>query len=143
MPDERCKKNQALSARTIDCPQNYPQGPGDHFPGSFKDLMRLVDGMTKDASSETSAWPPERVHCVTWHVARPPGVHHLATPNYSYEKRQRELAKKRRAEEKRLRKTNKSGEAGDHEPASDSADAPDSQTSLEQSPATPESSLPK
>jgi len=31
---------------------------------------------------------------------RPP----LATPNYSYEKRQRELAKKRKAEEKRQRK---------------------------------------
>ncbi len=29
---------------------------------------------------------------------------HLATPNYSYEKRQRELAKKRKAEEKRQRK---------------------------------------
>jgi hypothetical protein len=28
----------------------------------------------------------------------------LATPNYSYEKRQRELAKKRKAEEKRQRK---------------------------------------
>jgi hypothetical protein len=37
----------------------------------------------------------------------------LATPNYSYEKRQRELAKKRKAEEKRQRKTNKSGEPGD------------------------------
>lgn len=29
----------------------------------------------------------------------------LATPNYSYEKRQRELAKKRKAEEKRNKKT--------------------------------------
>jgi len=28
----------------------------------------------------------------------------LATPNYSYEKRQRELAKKRKAEEKRQKK---------------------------------------
>jgi len=28
----------------------------------------------------------------------------LATPNYAYEKRQRELAKKRKAEEKRQRK---------------------------------------
>jgi hypothetical protein len=36
----------------------------------------------------------------------------LATPNYSYEKRQRELAKKRKAEEKRQRKINgKTGEA--------------------------------
>jgi hypothetical protein len=31
----------------------------------------------------------------------------LATPNYSYEKRQRELAKKRKAEEKRQRKINR------------------------------------
>lgn len=30
----------------------------------------------------------------------------MATPNYSYEKRQRELAKKRKTEEKRNRKTN-------------------------------------
>ena len=29
---------------------------------------------------------------------------HLAAPNYSYEKRQRELAKKRKAEDKRQRK---------------------------------------
>lgn len=31
----------------------------------------------------------------------------MATPNYSYEKRQRELAKKRKTEEKRNRKTNR------------------------------------
>jgi hypothetical protein len=31
----------------------------------------------------------------------------LATPNYSYEKRQRELAKKRKVEEKRQRKVGK------------------------------------
>ncbi|MFN3862094.1 MAG: hypothetical protein ACK4R2_11570 [Roseateles sp.] len=38
----------------------------------------------------------------------------MATPNYSYEKRQRELAKKRKAEEKRQRKLNgKPAEAGD------------------------------
>ena len=30
----------------------------------------------------------------------------MATPNYGYEKRQRELAKKRKAEEKRQRKLN-------------------------------------
>jgi hypothetical protein len=45
----------------------------------------------------------------------------LATPNYSYEKRQRELAKKRKAEEKRQRK--QSGKEGDA-PAQ-----PDGQTS--------------
>ena len=33
-----------------------------------------------------------------------PGETHLASPNYSYEKRQRELAKKRKAEDKRQRK---------------------------------------
>ena len=39
----------------------------------------------------------------------------LATPNYSYEKRQRELAKKRKAEEKRQRKiSNKGSESGDN-----------------------------
>lgn len=39
---------------------------------------------------------------------RVPATHRrsaLATPNYSYEKRQRELAKKRKAEEKRQKKT--------------------------------------
>ena len=34
----------------------------------------------------------------------------MATPNYSYEKRQRELAKKRKAEEKRQKKIHKPGE---------------------------------
>ncbi|MFT7774846.1 hypothetical protein [Roseateles sp.] len=44
----------------------------------------------------------------------------MATPNYSYEKRQRELAKKRKAEEKRQRKLN-------GKPADDSTPAePDS-----------------
>ena len=33
----------------------------------------------------------------------------MATPNYSYEKRQRELAKKRKAEEKRQRKARGDG----------------------------------
>lgn len=38
----------------------------------------------------------------------------LATPNYSYEKRQRELAKKRKNEEKRQRKLNRpEGQAGE------------------------------
>jgi hypothetical protein len=36
----------------------------------------------------------------------------MATPNYSYEKRQRELAKKRKTEEKRNRKNNPSREDG-------------------------------
>ena len=36
----------------------------------------------------------------------------MATPNYSYEKRQRELAKKRKTEEKRQKKT-RPGEAAE------------------------------
>ena len=45
----------------------------------------------------------------------------LATPNYSYEKRQRELAKKRKAEEKRQKK---GGRVGDNDggPADNSTD---------------------
>jgi len=35
----------------------------------------------------------------------------LATPNYAYEKRQRELAKKRKAEEKRQRKQGRDQDA--------------------------------
>jgi hypothetical protein len=42
----------------------------------------------------------------------------MATPNYSYEKRQRELAKKRKTEEKRARKANPGREDGS-EPALD------------------------
>jgi hypothetical protein len=41
----------------------------------------------------------------------------LATPNYSYEKRQRELAKKRKAEEKRQRKLNPTRNEGEPAPA--------------------------
>lgn len=51
----------------------------------------------------------------------------MATPNYSYEKRQRELAKKRKKEEKALRKTQpKPGEGsapGDNEAPNDDATA--------------------
>jgi hypothetical protein len=40
----------------------------------------------------------------------------LAKPNYSYEKRQRDLAKKKKQEEKRARKMNKSpAESGEQE----------------------------
>ena len=48
----------------------------------------------------------------------------MATPNYSYEKRQRELAKKRKAEEKRQRKLSgkpDDGSAPDEQPADDEA----------------------
>ena len=55
---------------------------------------------------------------------------HLATPNYSYEKRQRELAKKRKAEEKRQRKiSGKPDEPqADGEAAADPAPPADPQT---------------
>lgn len=46
----------------------------------------------------------------------------MATPNYSYEKRQRELAKKRKKEEKLKRKAE--GKPDDGTPAEDGA-APD------------------
>ena len=50
----------------------------------------------------------------------------MATPNYSYEKRQRELAKKRKAEEKRQRKlSGKPDEPGSpDEPQADGEAAP-------------------
>jgi hypothetical protein len=35
--------------------------------------------------------------------------HHLAKPNYQFEKRQRDLAKKKKQEEKRLKKQEKTG----------------------------------
>jgi hypothetical protein len=55
----------------------------------------------------------------------------LATPNYSYEKRQRELAKKRKAEEKRQKKSHRDDgspvepdtEAGTSTPEGTSADS--------------------
>lgn len=48
------------------------------------------------------------------------GTKKLATPNYQYEKRQKDLAKKKKQEEKRLRKTSKHEEA----PAESPAEAP-------------------
>ena len=56
----------------------------------------------------------------------------MATPNYGYEKRQRELAKKRKKEEKALRKSQGKGSGDDlpdhaasEPPATDAAGAPD------------------
>lgn len=54
----------------------------------------------------------------------------MATPNYSYEKRQRELAKKKKNEEKRLRKLSGKPDAGPDGPDAsgedgDSAAAPE------------------
>jgi len=45
----------------------------------------------------------------------------VATPNYSYEKRQRELAKKRKQEEKRQKKSNPRPEGEADSPAADDA----------------------
>lgn len=56
----------------------------------------------------------------------------MATPNYSYEKRQRELAKKRKQEEKRQKKTHQP-EGDVAEPAPGASDAP-----REGQPGTPE-----
>ena len=54
----------------------------------------------------------------------------MATPNYSYEKRQRELAKKKKNEEKRLRKLSGKPDEGTDNPDaagddSDTAAAPE------------------
>lgn len=42
----------------------------------------------------------------------------MAKPNYSYEKRQRELAKKRKKEEKRRKKAVQNGDVDDHDSGS-------------------------
>jgi len=41
----------------------------------------------------------------------------LGKPNYSFQKRQKELAKQAKKEEKRLRKQNKANETADPDPA--------------------------
>jgi len=48
----------------------------------------------------------------------------LATPNYAYEKRQRELAKKRKAEEKRQRKQGRDNDASSPAQPDNAAPAP-------------------
>ena len=50
--------------------------------------------------------------------------HALATPNYSYEKRQRELAKKRKNEEKLQKKKQGPGADGSEPGQEPTADAP-------------------
>lgn len=59
----------------------------------------------------------------------------MATPNYSYEKRQRELAKKRKAEEKRQKKATR-GHDGAPDPAEGTGNdaAPDDGTGARPSP---------
>lgn len=51
----------------------------------------------------------------------------MAKPNYSYEKRQKELAKKKKKEKKRLKKLEKTTEQSQHEkslPVNDDNSAP-------------------
>ena len=45
----------------------------------------------------------------------------MATPNYSYEKRQRELAKKRKKEEKAMRKSSGPGDQPESEPGNEAS----------------------
>ncbi len=66
--------------------------------------------------------------------ASPPqaGENALATPNYAYEKRQRELAKKRKQEEKRQKKIERKDDDAPgtpQEPANDGTPAPPAQDS--------------
>jgi hypothetical protein len=53
--------------------------------------------------------------------------HTLAKPNYQYEKRQKDLAKKKKQEEKRLRKQNRGATEPGEAPAEPAADAVPSQ----------------
>jgi hypothetical protein len=62
-----------------------------------------------------------RIYCPGSTAARRSVV---ATPNYSYEKRQRELAKKRKQEEKRQKKLNPQPDAEPGAPEPDGRPAP-------------------
>jgi hypothetical protein len=66
----------------------------------------------------------------------------LATPNYSYEKRQRELAKKKKTEEKRQRKLQKPDGSPDQDaPAEDgSSEAVPNEGGVSSDPAAPATS---
>lgn len=66
----------------------------------------------------------------------------MATPNYSYEKRQRELAKKKKTEEKRQRKLQKPDGSPDQDaPAEDgSSEAVPNEGGVSPDPAAPATS---
>lgn len=66
----------------------------------------------------------------------------MATPNYSYEKRQRELAKKKKTEEKRQRKLQKPDGSPDQDaPAEDgSSEAVPNEGGVSSDPAAPATS---
>ena len=57
----------------------------------------------------------------------------MATPNYGYEKRQRELAKKRKAEEKKQKKLHSPGQ-GDADDDTGNAPQPDNQPGVDTPP---------
>ena len=61
----------------------------------------------------------------------------MATPNYAYEKRQRELAKKRKAEEKRQKKIERPTEAGAGDDGQRSADDNAGDAATPPAPGTP------
>ena len=59
----------------------------------------------------------------------------MATPNYGYEKRQKELAKKRKKEDKLKAKEGRKHDQPEHDGTDGASDAPDD--SLSPPPATP------
>jgi hypothetical protein len=64
----------------------------------------------------------------------------LATPNYGYEKRQKELAKKRKKEDKLKSKTERKG-SGDDEASTTEQDAPGAEASDQASLPNPAQSI--
>jgi len=72
-------------------------------------------------------WSARLLHCQSVRTSRPRHASlqggPVAKPNYSFEKRQRELAKKKKKEEKAQRKLAKSSAPGDV-PAESPSDAP-------------------
>lgn len=68
------------------------------------------------------------IHPRRWAPPGGPRSSTLPTPNYSFEKRQRELAKKRKAEEKRQKKLARTGEpAADAQEPTPAEPAPDAE----------------
>jgi len=66
------------------------------------------------------------LNCAGLHAAAWPSRENvLAKPNYSFEKRQRDLEKKRKQDEKRLRKQAEKKPAGEADAVAESGSAPD------------------
>lgn len=90
-------------------PQTYPQAVVELFPALASVCMRMLRRLgARRTAPPSPLLPARRYSRVGGVLPSRPKDGTLATPNYSYEKRQRELAKKRKAEEKaaekRLRK---------------------------------------